>query len=239
MSIYQDISRNYHLVKSQIEQAALKTGRNPEYVKLVVVTKAQPLDKIKVVIDLGARNLGENRVEEALPKMSALSEYHDIHWHMIGHVQSRKAKYAMEGFHLIHSLDSQKLACIYDRLAGEQGGVLPVLLEMNSGGEVTKYGWDISKAVLIGEAIQAVDEIMKLPNLAVRGLMTMAPLVGSREEIRRNYQRMKRVLVDLRAKYPTRDIIELSMGTSADYVIAVEEGATLIRVGQAIMGQRR
>ncbi|MGA9398831.1 MAG: YggS family pyridoxal phosphate-dependent enzyme [Anaerolineaceae bacterium] len=238
MSIYQDISRNYLFVKSQIEQAALKAERNPENVKLVVVTKAQPLDKIKAVVDLGAHHLGENHVEEALPKMSALSEYHDIHWHMIGHVQSRKAKYVMEGFHLIHSLDSQKLADIYDRLAGDQGSALPVLLEMNSGGEETKYGWDISRAVLIGDVIQKVDEIMKLPNLAVRGLMTMAPLVTSNDETRRNYRRMKRVLVDLRAKYPTRDIIELSMGTSADYAIAVEEGATYIRVGQAIMGQR-
>ncbi len=162
MSIYQDISRNYQLVKTRIEETAKKSGRNPDNVKLVVVTKSQPLDKIKAIVDLGAKILGENRVEEALPKMTALSGYPDIHWHMIGHVQSRKAKYALQGFDLIHSLDSQKLAAIYDRLAGEQGIVLPVLLEMNSGGEPSKYGWDISKAVLIGEAIQAVDEIMQL-----------------------------------------------------------------------------
>jgi hypothetical protein len=238
MSTYQEISRNYYLVKNRIEEAAQKSGRNPESVKLVVVTKSQPLDKIKAVLDQGAKLLGENRVEEALTKMSALSTYPDIHWHMIGHVQSRKAKYAFNGFDLIHSLDSRKLAAIYDRLAGEQERILPVLLEMNSGGEASKFGWDISKAVLIGDAIQAVDEIMKLKNLAVRGLMTMAPLSGTMDEIRRNYQRMKRVQVDLRAKYPTRDIIELSMGTSTDYITAVEEGATFVRVGQAIMGQR-
>lgn len=238
MSIYQEISQNYRVVKAKIEEAALKSGRNPDYVKLVVVTKTQPLDKIKVVVDLGAQHLGENLVEEALPKMSALSENHDIHWHMIGHVQSRKAKHVLKGFHLIHSLDSHKLAAIYNRLAEGQGSPLPVLLEVNSGGEETKYGWDISRAGLIGEAIQEMEEIVNLPNLAVRGIMTMAPLYHSNEETRRNYQRMKRVLADFRAKYPTRDIIELSMGTSTDYVIAVEEGATLIRVGQAIMGKR-
>jgi pyridoxal phosphate enzyme (YggS family) len=238
MSIYQEISLNYKIVTTGIEQAALKAGRNPAHIKLVVVTKAQPLDKIKAVIELGARHLGENRVEEALPKMSALSEYRHIFWHMIGHVQSRKAKLVLDGFHLIHSLDTQKLADSYDKLAGERGCILPVLLEMNSAGEATKYGWDISRAVLIGETVQAADEIINLQNLAVRGLMTMGPLVGSDEEIRRNYQRVRRVLVDLQAKYPTRDIIELSMGTSSDYVIAVEEGATLVRVGQAILGQR-
>ncbi len=238
MNSYQDITRNYRQVISQIEKAALKSGRNPENVKLVVVTKGQPLDKIKAVIDLGVHHLGENRLEEALPKIAALSEYHNIHWHMIGHVQSRKAKLAMEGFYLVHSLDSQKLAGIYDRLAEESGIVLPVLLEMNSGGEETKYGWDISRSELIGAAIPAVDEIVKLPNLAIKGLMTMAPLIDNNDELRRNYRRMNRVLADLRAKYPTRDIIELSMGTSADFMIAVEEGATLVRIGQAILGQR-
>jgi pyridoxal phosphate enzyme (YggS family) len=238
MSIYQEIAHNYQIVTDRIKTAATKADRNPELIKLVVVTKSQPHDRIKAVIDLGARHLGENRVEEALQKMQALGEYHDLHWHMIGHVQSRKAKYALESFELIHSLDSQKLAGIYNQLVAGRGRKLPVLLEMNVGGENTKYGWDISRRVLIGQVVQEVDEIMMLPNLAVRGLMTMAPLGLIDEDLRRIYQRLRRVQLDFRTKYPTKDIIELSMGTSEDYPIAVEEGSTLIRVGQAIMGRR-
>jgi pyridoxal phosphate enzyme (YggS family) len=204
----------------------------------VVVTKAQPLDRIKAVVESGARNLGENRFEEALPKMEALADHTELHWHMIGHVQSRKAELALKGFQLVHSLDSLKLAGIYNRLAAEQTTILPVLLELNAGGEASKYGWDISRAELIGQVVEAMDAIMQLPYLAVRGVMTMAPLNLSRDELRRIFQRVKRVQVDLRAKYPNKDIIELSMGTSVDFTIAVEEGATLIRVGQVIMGQR-
>jgi pyridoxal phosphate enzyme (YggS family) len=238
MSIYQDIAANYHAVIKQVEQAALKSGRNPESVKLVVVTKGQPLDQIKAVVDLGAHNLGENRFEEALPKMGSLADHKDLHWHMIGHVQSRKAEFALQGFHLIHSLDSLKLAGIYNRLAAEQETVLPVLLELSAGGEASKYGWDISRAEFIGQVIEAIDAIMQLPCLAVRGVMTMAPLSRPGEELRRVFQRVKRVQMDMKAKYPNKDIIELSMGTSADFSMAVEEGATLIRVGQAIMGLR-
>lgn len=221
-----------------MEQSAIKVGRDPETVKLVVVTKGQDLDRIKVVMDLGARELGENRFEEALPKIVDLSAYRDVHWHMIGHVQSRRAKLAFDGFDLIHSLDSKKLAVIYDSLAEGKGRTLPVLLEMNAGGETTKYGWDISRSTVLGEAIQTVDDIMRLPNLAIKGLMTMAPLTSDIDTLRQIYRRMKRVQVDLQAKYPTRDIIELSMGTSVDYLIAIEEGATLIRIGQAILGKR-
>jgi pyridoxal phosphate enzyme (YggS family) len=239
VSLYQDIAQNYQAVLTQLEKAALRSGRDPETVKLVVVTKSQPLDRIKAVIDVGARHLGENRVEEALPKMEALAEIQDLHWHMIGHIQSRKAEKVMDGFQLIHSLDSLKLAGIYDRLASERGINLPVLLELNAGGESSKNGWDVSRSELIGGTIDQVDGIVGLPHLAVRGVMTMAPLNRPPDELRRIFRRVKRVQQDLKAKYPNKDIIELSMGTSADFTIAVEEGATLIRVGQAIMGQRR
>ncbi len=238
MTIQDEISRNYHIVLKQIERSALKASRDPDSIKLIVVTKSQPLDRINAVLDLGARHLGENRFEEALPKMAALAGVHDLHWHMIGHVQSRKANYALNNFQLIHSLDSLKLAGIYDRLSSEKGIVLPVLLEMNAGGEASKYGWDVSRADLIGQVIEALDKIIRMPHLAVRGVMTMAPLDLPKDELRRVFRRVKRVQMDLKAKYPNKDIIELSMGTSADFTIAVEEGATLIRVGQAIMGQR-
>jgi pyridoxal phosphate enzyme (YggS family) len=238
MSKYQEIAQNYQAVLSELKQAASRSGRDSEAVRLVVVTKSQPLDRIKAVIDLGARHLGENRVEEALPKMAALAGNTDLHWHMIGHVQSRKAKNVLDGFQLIHSLDSLKLADLYERLSAERGIVLPVLLELNSGGETSKYGWDVSRAELIGQVVERVDEIIRQPHLAVRGVMTMAPLECPPDELRRIFKRVKRVQMDLKAKYPNKDIIELSMGTSADFTIAVEEGATVIRVGQAIMGQR-
>jgi pyridoxal phosphate enzyme (YggS family) len=238
MSIYQEIAHNYQSVLGKIEQAAIKSNRDPGGIKLVVVTKSQPLDRIKAVIDLGARHLGENRVEEALPKMESLAVVKNLHWHMIGHVQSRKAKYVLNVFHLVHSLDSLKLAGIYDRLSTEEGSVLPVLLEMNVGGESAKYGWDVSMAELIGPVIEKVDDIVRLPHLAVRGVMTVAPLKRSTDELRRIFQRVKRVQMDLKAKYPNKDIIELSMGMSSDFTVAVEEGATLVRIGEAIMGQR-
>ena len=238
MSKYQEIARNYQEVLAQLKQAASRSGRDPDTVKLVVVTKSHPLDSVKAVIDLGVRHLGENRVEEALSKMAALSGTPDLHWHMIGHVQSRKAQNVLKGFHLIHSLDSLKLADRYERLSAERGIVLPVLLEMNAGGEISKYGWDVAQAGMIGQVLAMVDEIIRLPHLAVRGVMSMAPLNCPSEELRRIFKRVKRIQMDLKAKFPNKDIIELSMGTSADFTIAVEEGATLIRVGQAILGQR-
>ena len=134
MSIYQDIATNYHTVLGRVEQAALKAGRDSASVKLVVVTKDQPLDRIKAVVESGACNLGENRFEEALPKMQSLADHKDLRWHMIGHVQSRKAELALRGFQLVHSLDSLKLAGIYNRLAAEQVTTLPVLLELRCRG---------------------------------------------------------------------------------------------------------
>jgi pyridoxal phosphate enzyme (YggS family) len=158
---------------------------------------------------------------------------------MIGHVQSRKARLVTDHFALLHSLDSLKLAQRLNRFAAEQHRTLPVLLEFNVGGEQTKSGWDASSKTQWESCLPDIQHILELPNLRVRGLMTMPPLESNMEDTRRFFQRLRLLRDQLALIHPQADWHELSMGTSSDFPIAVEEGATLVRVGTAIVGQRK
>jgi len=158
---------------------------------------------------------------------------------MIGHVQSRKARLVADHFALLHSLDSMKLARRLDRFAAEANRVLPVLLEFNVGGEESKAGWDATEASQWEALFPDVAAVLELPNLRVQGLMTMPPLENDQEDSRRFFQRLRQLQDRLSSQFPQADWRELSMGTSADYPVAVEEGATLVRVGTAIVGARK
>jgi PLP dependent protein len=233
------IRENYQAVLDKIADSAHKSGRPPEDIRLVVVTKSQPLEVVQAAFEAGVRILGENYPEEGVTKIQSLSSQSGVEWHMIGHVQSRKARLVAEYYELLHSLDSLKLARRLDRFAGEQDRILPVLLEFNVGGEESKSGWDASEVSLWNAFLPDVESIMELPNLRVQGLMTMPPLETDPDDSRRYFQRLRRLRDHLASAFYQADWGELSMGTSADYTVAVEEGATLVRVGTAIVGARR
>jgi pyridoxal phosphate enzyme (YggS family) len=233
------IRDNYHYTLEQIAVSARKSGRNPEDVRLVVVTKSQPLEVAQAAMEAGVRILGENYPEEGVTKIQSLPHQTGVEWHMIGHVQSRKARLVAEHFELLHSLDSLKLAQRLDRFAAECGRVLPVLLEFNVGGEESKSGWDASDKSLWSTLHPDIQSILDLPNLRVQGLMTMPPLGEDAEDSRRFFLHLRLLRDHLASTFPQADWRELSMGTSADYTVAVEEGATLVRVGTAIVGERR
>jgi len=232
------IHERFLKVMDRINAAARASGRDPDSVRLVVVTKAQPLEVVRAVIEAGAEIVGENYPEEAVGKLQSLGPQTGVEWHMIGHVQSRKAGMVAGNFSLVHSLDSLKLAGRLDRFAGDLGHTLPVLLEFNMGGEQTKSGWNASDEDRREELLPPISAIMELPNLSVRGLMVMPPLGETADASRPFFQQTRRLQEWLMERLPGLNAAELSMGTSLDYETAVQEGATLVRVGTAITGPR-
>jgi pyridoxal phosphate enzyme (YggS family) len=233
------IRERYLQTLEQIEKSASKSNRDPNEIRLVVVTKSQPVEVAQAAIEAGAKLLGENYPEEGVMKIQSLATQSGVEWHMIGHVQSRKARLIADHFALLHSLDSLKLAQRLDRFAAEQNHIVPVLLEFNVGGEESKSGWEVSAESAIDQILPDIQSVLDLPNLRVHGLMTMPPLGTDPEDSRRFFRSLRLLRDQLAARYPQADWHELSMGTSADYTVAVEEGATLVRVGTAIVGVRK
>jgi PLP dependent protein len=232
------IRERYLGTMDRIASAAKRAGRSPQAVKLVVVTKAQPVEVAQAAIEAGAVLLGENYAEEGVTKIQFLQKFSAVEWHMIGHVQSRKAALVAGNFNFMHSLDSLKLAKKLDRFCGEAGRVLPVLLEFNVGGEASKGGWEATDAARWQELAGEVSEILAMPNLRVRGLMSMPPLGETAEFSRPFFQKLAKLQGFLAGQFPLAAFDELSMGTSSDFEVAVEEGATFVRVGTAIVGPR-
>lgn len=231
------VQENLQQVLERIEQAAGNSGRNPDSVKLVVVTKTHPVELIQAAIKAGAKYLGENYADEALPKIEALKEQ-VVQWHMIGHVQSRKAEMVCNAFDTVHSLDSLKLAQRYDRFAGQIGRKLPVLLQFNVSGEETKSGWEAWQESQWVQLLPEIESITALENLNVQGLMTMPPYTEDPEAVRPYFRKLAQ-LRDFLAGHLQRTVWdELSMGMSGDYEVAIQMGATWVRVGTAIFGPR-
>jgi hypothetical protein len=227
------IARNVCEVLDRIGRAAIRAGRRPETVRLVAATKSVPAERIRRAIDAGVRLIGESRLQEALPKIGALSDVRNVRWHFIGQLQRRKVKAVVGTFELIHSVDSVELAAEIDRRAGDAGIRQDVLLEINVGREATKAGFAPD------EAADAVAAIEAMPNLAVQGLMAVPP-PGPDAEASRPYFRTLRELAVALASPGLRLVRmeELSMGMSQDFEVAIEEGATLVRVGTALFGER-
>jgi hypothetical protein len=232
------IRSNFLWVQDRIARAAARAGRVAESVRLVVVTKGQTPAVLNAAIQAGARVLGENYVEEAVGKMERVGFHVGLEWHMIGHIQGRKVGSVVGNFCMIHSLDSLKLARRLDTAAMAVGRVLPVLLEINVGGEPTKSGWPAVDESHWQSLLTAAETILPLQHLKICGLMTVPPFAATAEESRGHFVRLRRLQERLARTLPQAGWQELSMGTSQDFEVAVEEGATFVRVGAAILGPR-
>jgi pyridoxal phosphate enzyme (YggS family) len=225
------VAGNLARVRERIAAAAIRSGRDPGSVKLVGVTKTVDLRRIEAAVTAGLNILGENYVQEAREKIQS---FHDqVHWHFIGRLQVNKAKYAVKLFDLIHTVDSLKLAAELDRRAGALGLALPVLVQVNLAGESSKAGCRPD------EAPSLIRQIAGLPHLKVRGLMTMPPFFSEPERARPYFRRLRQLSEEIStAGLEGVKLAELSMGMSGDFEAAIEEGATLVRVGTAIFGER-
>jgi pyridoxal phosphate enzyme (YggS family) len=228
----------YEQVREKIAYAAQISGRQPDAVRLVVVTKMHGIETVRAALETGIRDLGENYAEEAQEKIQSIGLAQDLRWHMIGHVQSRKAAVVAQNFDFVHSIDSLKLANRLDRFAGEAGRSLPILLECNLGGEDSKSGYPAYNQENYEQIYAEADQISRFSNLHIRGLMTMPPFYADSEKTRLYFRKLRELREYLSRRLPKTCWDELSMGTSTDYVVAIEEGATIVRVGTAILGAR-
>ena len=227
-----DIATRIAEVRRRIEKAATAAGREPETVKLVAVSKTVPAERVRPALQAGVTILGENYVQEAREKIDALGT-DGIEWHFIGHLQTNKAKYAVRLFDLIHSVDSLKLAKELNKRAAGLDKIQPILVQVNISGEESKSGVDTE------EALDLVTGISPLEHLAVRGLMTMPPFFNAPEKVRPYFQSLRSLQALIRKEgIPNVDMSELSMGMTGDFEVAIEEGATLVRIGTAIFGAR-
>ncbi len=234
--VEQQIDANLRNVKERISAAVTRSGREAGAVELVAICKGQPASSVRAAYQAGHRDFGENRVAEAREKQVELTELSEIRWHMVGHIQSRKAKDVAPHFFMVHSIDRVKIAQRLDRLASESGRILPVLLECNTSGEASKTGWPVwQKNDWPGE-VEDIRMVHKLKNLDLRGLMTMAPWVADTAVLRSTFQGL-RIFRDFLEEKLLADLPQLSMGMTDDYEIAIEEGATIVRVGRAIFEQ--
>jgi len=234
----EQIRINLNAVQQKIDEAAQKAGRAPQQVRLVVVSKAQPAEVIRDAYQAGVRDFGENYPQEADEKIAQLADLTDVRWHMIGHLQSRKAAIIVRRFQMMHSLDSLSLAVKLSRALAEQDKRLTVLLEVNVGGEESKFGWRGSSETEWQKLLEEFRQISALPNLSVSGLMTMPPLWDDPHKSRPYFKLLKQLGEYLRIEMPETSWTQLSMGTSSDFETAIAEGATIVRVGSAILGAR-
>lgn len=222
------IEKNLTEVRELVRQSALKAGRSPEEITLVAVTKFIPVERIVEAVRLGVTDIGENRVQEGAEKFPALAEFR-LTRHLIGHLQKNKVRQALQLFDIIHSIDSLELARRVDQIAGELGLVPKVFFQVNVSGEVAKHGFSRD------EFFQEVEPLAQLVHLKPMGLMTMAPLVEDIEEARPVFRGLRELRDELNRRGPFREPLKaLSMGMSNDFPVAIEEGATHIRVGSKI-----
>jgi len=220
-------------VKERIRQAAESCGRDADSVRLVAVSKTVATDIVREAIEAGVAILGENYVQEARDKFKALVQY-TVSWHFIGHLQSNKAKYAVRLFDLIHSVDSLKLARELDKQAAKVDKVQQILVQVNISGEDTKSG------ISADETPGLIAEIGRLKNIAVKGLMTMPPYFYQPEKVRPFFAALRELRDRIKARTPPNvSLEELSMGMTGDFEVAIKEGATLVRIGTAIFGERQ
>jgi pyridoxal phosphate enzyme (YggS family) len=223
------IAENLERVREQIAHAAAKVGRAPNEVELVAITKTHAAEKVREAIQAGQRLFGESRVQEARAKIPELPSA--IRWHFVGHLQKNKIRHALPLFEMIHSVDSLALAQEMNRIAEEEGMRPRVLLEINVAGEGSKFGFAPDK---LREQMEA---LLALPRLSVLGLMTIPPLGEEPEASRKYFVQLRELRDRLQTEFRV-DLAQLSMGMTQDYAVAVEEGATLVRVGTAIFGER-
>ena len=225
------VVENLAEVEKHVCEACERAGRSRDQVTLIAVSKTKPVSMIEELLPGGTRDFGENKVQELVDKYEVLPK--DIHWHLIGHLQRNKVKYVVDKACLIHSVDSMRLAETISEEGEKKGVTVPVLIEVNVAGEESKFG------VTLEETEGLVREIAKLPSIQIKGLMTIAPYVEDPEENRVHFSRLKQLSVDIRNKNIDNVSMDvLSMGMTGDYQVAIEEGATMVRVGTGIFGER-
>lgn len=228
------IKDNIQEVLDNIKAACERSGRNMDEVTLISVSKTKPVEMLVEAYDAGSRNFGENKVQELCDKYEVLQDkYSDINWHMIGHLQRNKVKYIADKVCLIHSVDSFRLAEQISNEAVKKNRVINILIEVNVACEDTKFG------VTVEDALSLIQEIHNLPGIHISGLMTIAPYVENPEENRSIFKKLKQLSIDIEGlNLDNVTMGVLSMGMTNDYTVAVEEGATLVRVGTGIFGER-
>ena len=225
------LKENLANVEKNIEQACKNAGRSRDEVTLIAVSKTKPVEMLQEFYDENIRDFGENKVQELCSKMEQLPS--DIRWHMIGHLQRNKVKYIVGKVELIHSVDTYRLAEEINIQAKKQNVIVPILVEVNIAHEESKFGISAEDAILL------VEEISKLENIRIKGLMTIAPYVENPEDNRLYFRKIKQLSVDITNKNIDNVFMEiLSMGMTGDYMVAIEEGATMVRVGTGIFGER-
>ena len=225
------LKENLANVEKNIEQACKNAGRSRDEVTLIAVSKTKPVEMLQEIYDENIRDFGENKVQELCSKMEQLPS--DIRSHMIGHLQRNKVKYIVGKVELIHSVDTYRLAEEINIQAKKQNVIVPILVEVNIAHEESKFGISAEDAILL------VEEISKLENIRIKGLMTIAPYVENPEDNRLYFRKIKQLSVDITNKNIDNVFMEiLSMGMTGDYMVAIEEGATMVRVGTGIFGER-
>ena len=225
------LKENLANVEKNIEQACKNAGRNRNEVTLIAVSKTKPVEMLQEIYDENIRDFGENKVQELCSKMEQLPS--DIRWHMIGHLQRNKVKYIVGKVELIHSVDTYRLAEEINIQAKKQNVIVPILVEVNIAHEESKFGISAEDAILL------VEEISRLENIRIKGLMTIAPYVENPGDNRLYFRKIKQLSVDITNKNIDNVSMEiLSMGMTGDYMVAIEEGATMVRVGTGIFGER-
>lgn len=225
------LAEQLHQVEARIAEACRRSHRDPSEVTLIAVSKTKPVEMLQEVYDAGSRNFGENKVQEITAKYDQLPS--DIHWHMIGHLQRNKVKYIVDKVTMIHSVDSIRLAQAIEQEAAKKNVTIPILAEVNVAEEESKFGLKVE------EVLPFVQEVSAYPHVRIMGLMTIAPYVENPEENRPVFQKLKQLSVDIGGKNIDNVTMSvLSMGMTGDYEVAIEEGATLVRVGTGIFGAR-
>ncbi|MDY5102362.1 MAG: YggS family pyridoxal phosphate-dependent enzyme [Agathobacter sp.] len=225
------LKENFQSVEARIQAACDRAGRSRKEVTLIAVSKTKPVEMLQTIYDAGSRDFGENKVQEMCDKIEQLPT--DIRWHMIGHLQTNKVKYIVGRVSLIHSVDSLHLAQEIEKQAAKLDVIVPILIEVNIAEEESKFG--IHKE----ETISLVREVATLPHIRIQGLMTIAPYVENPEDNRAYFSGIKQLSVDIaRENIDNVSMDCLSMGMTGDYEVAIEEGATMVRVGTGIFGER-
>ena len=225
------LKENLKEVQENILKACEKSGRNPEDVTLIAVSKTKPVPMLQEIYYENIRDFGENKVQELVEKYDELPQ--DIKWHMIGHLQRNKVKYIVDKVCLIHSVDSYRLAEEINIQAKKKNITVPILVEVNIAEESSKFG------IHAEDAIALVEQIAQLENVRIKGLMTIAPLIENPEDNRQYFRNIRQLSVDIAAKnIDNVSMNVLSMGMTGDYMVAIEEGATMVRVGTGIFGER-
>lgn len=225
------LKENFIQVQEKIQKACERVGRDPKEVTLIAVSKTKPIEMLQEAYDFGTRIFGENKVQELVDKHEALPK--DIHWHMIGHLQRNKVKYIIDKAELIHSVESLRLAETIEKEAAKKNRIANILVEVNVAKEESKFG------LMPEETERFIEQIAGFSHVKVQGLMTIAPFVENPEENRRYFERLRKLSVDIAEKKVNNvNMSILSMGMTNDYEVAVEEGATMVRVGTGLFGAR-